>query len=72
MRGEEEKASSASGLSLAALRVGEAREVGGGSIRGMVPGPHRSNRPDTEEHRAVIFGLVADSGSHREIATCST
>jgi hypothetical protein len=35
MRGEEEEVLLALGLSVAALGVGEAREVGGGNIRGV-------------------------------------
>jgi len=49
-------------------------EGGGGRLhqrRGCFPGPHRINRPDMEEHCSVIFGLVAESGGHREIATRS-
>jgi hypothetical protein len=44
-------------------------EGGGGrqhQRRGCFPGSHRINIPDMEEHCAVILGLVAESGGHRE------
>jgi len=58
---------------VAALVVGEAREVGGGYIRGVDVSPALKGSIDPTWTSIVplFFGLVAESGGHREISTRS-